>query len=234
MGFTKVVRIGTARTYGGRAYSVYCKIKYSDGRLSITGVEGPTNGGNCLGGCGQINLLEAGIVNFAPGWDQGKLETLAQTWDAWHLNDMRAGCEHQRADWNTKHKITLSHYTWSREYHALRQRAEGGKLSPEEYERYKEATGIVALVTLGFDSLKWDRHPAVLYALSRNLIRLERTEEKGAGWVRSSEHPEGLLTKPCPVCGYKYGTAWLREDVPAAVLDWLRALPDTDQTPAWV
>ena len=30
------------------------------------------------------------------------------------------------------------------------------------------------------------------------------------------------------------GTAWLREDVPAVVLDWLRALPDTDQTPAWV
>ncbi len=34
---------------------------------------------------------------------------------------------------------------------------------------------------------------------------------------------------------YSYGSAWLREEVPADVLDFLRSsLPDADITPAWV
>jgi len=61
-----------------------------------------------------------------------------------------------------------------------------------------------------------------------------RTERKSTGWLRYTEHPDGLLSKPCDVCGYHYGSAWQREEVPADVLDFLRALPDTDMTPAWV
>jgi hypothetical protein len=34
--------------------------------------------------------------------------------------------------------------------------------------------------------------------------------------------------------GYRYGTAWLREEVPAGVLEWLATRPDTDAQPAWV
>lgn len=45
-------------------------------------------------------------------------------------------------------------------------------------------------------------------------------------WVRRDEHPEGLLSFPCPTCGYKYGTRWLREEVPQEVLDFLTSLPD--------
>ena len=33
---------------------------------------------------------------------------------------------------------------------------------------------------------------------------------------------------------YKYGSAWLKIEVPADVLAWLAALPDTDRAPAWV
>jgi hypothetical protein len=36
------------------------------------------------------------------------------------------------------------------------------------------------------------------------------------------------------VCGYRYGTEWKREEVPADVLAFLRSLPDADMTPAWV
>ena len=53
-------------------------------------------------------------------------------------------------------------------------------------------------------------------------------------WVYPDEHPGGLLTKPCPVCGYRYGTAWKREEVPQNVIDWLFSLPETDVVPAWV
>jgi hypothetical protein len=38
---------------------------------------------------------------------------------------------------------------------------------------------------------------------------------------------------PCPICGYKYGSAWLKEEVPAEVIDWLFALPDSDERCVW-
>lgn len=34
--------------------------------------------------------------------------------------------------------------------------------------------------------------------------------------------------------GYNYGSAWKREELPASVIEFLRALPDTDKHPAWV
>ena len=34
--------------------------------------------------------------------------------------------------------------------------------------------------------------------------------------------------------GYRYGTAWQREDIPDDVTAWLQALPATDRQPAWV
>lgn len=34
--------------------------------------------------------------------------------------------------------------------------------------------------------------------------------------------------------GYKYGSKWLRIDVPTEVQEFLQSLPDTDKTPAWV
>ena len=60
------------------------------------------------------------------------------------------------------------------------------------------------------------------------------TEVKTLGWLKPDEHPDGILCKPCPVCGYKYGTSWLKEEVPADVIDWLFALPNTTVRPAWV
>lgn len=47
---------------------------------------------------------------------------------------------------------------------------------------------------------------------------LVRTETKAAGWLRPSDHPAGLLGKPCPVCGYKYGSEWRKEPLPAEVV----------------
>jgi hypothetical protein len=47
---------------------------------------------------------------------------------------------------------------------------------------------------------------------------LHRVERKHAGHMTTTEHPEGLLSKPCPTCGYKYGSEWKREDIPAATL----------------
>lgn len=40
-------------------------------------------------------------------------------------------------------------------------------------------------------------------------------------WVTEREHPEGLLSRPCPECGYKYGSAWLLDPLPVEVAETL-------------
>ena len=41
------------------------------------------------------------------------------------------------------------------------------------------------------------------------------TEVKALGLLRENEHPDGILSKPCPVCGYKYGNSWIYYPIPA-------------------
>jgi hypothetical protein len=74
---------------------VFCSIKYENGRLSICGVVGPKKNGDAVGSCGQINgSFQA--RDYTEGWDHDTLTRFLEVWDRWHLNDMRAACEHQR------------------------------------------------------------------------------------------------------------------------------------------
>lgn len=122
----------------------------------------PRTYGHCES-CGQI--VGTRLDGLAPGWGAATVGRFYELWDRWHLNDLRAGCEHQRAE------------GWGRE------RLEDGR---------------------------WTGH------------------------VYPKEHPRGVLCKPCPVCGYRYGTEWKYEEVPDDVLDFFRALPEPSITPVWV
>ena len=96
----KVVRLGTVDLgyYDRHKYAnVYAKITYNHGKLSICGVEGPLPSGNCLGGCGQIDMSRPCIVNLALGWTSEMVEWFYDVWGRYHLNDMKVGCEHQEA-----------------------------------------------------------------------------------------------------------------------------------------
>jgi len=171
----KIVRLGTRKTYGGRGYSVYCEITIKDGNLSIHGVEGPLPSGNCLGSCGQIDMSGLEMDGYAPGWSKELVQEFAQVWDRWHLNDMKAGCPHQRA--------------------------------------------------LGWDTERIDPSKETGWHVDMRTANLKR-------WLPETEG--GYLSKPCPECGYKYGTAWLKEELPQEVIDFLASLPKTDRQPAWV
>jgi hypothetical protein len=140
--FLKIVLLGTG-SYG----RVWCKINWDGTRLSITGVEGPLRNGDCRGGCGQIVMSRPVVERTAKGWSQELIREFWDTWDRWHLNNMRAECEHQR--------------------------------------------------------------------------------ERGETW---KTHPSA----ECPDCGYRLGSAWLKEEMPASVIEFLKSLPDTDQKPAWI
>jgi hypothetical protein len=163
----KIMRIGTIGTGNGRRASIFIKAELKEGNLSISGVIGPLSSGNALGGCGQIsmefehrnaedndtrysNLIKASSIKYAAGWDKEKWLDLLDIWEKWHLNNLKAGCEHQRA--------------------------------------------------LGWDKGGYDQHPS----------------------------------EPCPVCGYKYGSAWRRVEVPQDVINFLETLPDSDKQPSWI
>ena len=154
----------------------YVTVKIENGRLSITSVHGPKANGDCYGGCGQHDTP---LINPESkpeqGWTREQMERLHALWKRWHLNNMRPGCEHQRAE------------KWS--------------------ERPIDPSKPTNTYGLHFEGQK---HP------SWNMLT----------WVRRSEHPEGLMCEPCPECGYKYGTAWLREELPDEVIEELHSFPE--------
>lgn len=129
-------------------YDAFVEICYDEnkGKLSLHGVIGPMESGNCRGSVGQCQDEIRKGVPKAP-WTKKMVDKLCDIWDWWHLNGMRADCEHQRA----------------------------------------------------------------------------------LGW-----EGESYIGKPCPVCGYKYGTAWLKEEVPTNVIKWLESLPESKIKPAWI
>jgi hypothetical protein len=89
---TRRFKAGTFDRHG-----LFIEATLKDGCLSITG--SLYRGGSMVSAGQNRNdlkaLLERGII--APGLERDALERLAKVWDRWHLNDMRAECEHQRA-----------------------------------------------------------------------------------------------------------------------------------------
>lgn len=82
-----------------------------------------------------------------------RVRRIIEVWKRWHLNGLRAGCEHQREE-------------------------------------------------------KW------------GLKELEVNGKKQlSNWVYEKDHPEGVLMKPCPQCGYQYGSAWLFEEIPQEIIN---------------
>lgn len=112
----------------------------SERELSIAGVEGPKRNGDARGGCGQIVDSLADIYELSEGWTPEMVAKLADVWNRWHLNDMKAGCEHQRAaGWGTtpidpdkptnsygRHFPDQKHDTWNLAGWVKRSEWEGG------------------------------------------------------------------------------------------------------------
>ncbi len=231
--FTKVIQ-PTTLTVTVRSSTapvpVFCKIEFTDGKLSISGVEGPKRNGDAWGSCGQIDITGEGHKP-AEGWTAEQVARLAQVWKDHHLNDMRAGCEHQRRDWKPEEKVEIVTYklttqAWkdqeaTRKHHAAIIKR-GGTVKASETE-------------LALLNLPYERHDAPdADGPGSGMYEVEKRETKAAGWVYPKEDPRGLLTKACEVCGYKYGSSWLREEVPADVIEFLRSLPEATTKPAWV
>jgi hypothetical protein len=227
--FKRIYRLGISQN--DRGYGTYVKVEYTGGRLSITGVEGPKSNGDCAGGCGQIEMSLDG-VKFREGWPADRVARLLALWREWHLNDMQAGCAHQRATWDVSEPLALTDYSWSTQYHQLRTKAAAGALTPQEYADYAALSPRVQAVTTAIKRPKTETSE-VAFLIAGGWIIPGKSETKAAGWVYPEEHPGGLLCKPCEVCGYRYGSAWLKQEVPEDILAELLSFPETTCTPAW-
>ncbi len=173
-GYKKTVRLGTI-SGDGWGYSarsrlsvdVEVEIRDNNGEpeLSICGNIWKPHKGDIL--CGGQCYEE--IADAFP--NNPKVQRIVEIWKRWHLNDMRAGCEHQRSEGWAERPIDPSKPLDSYGTH---------------FEGQRQSS--------------W------------NML----------AWVRPDEHPEGLLGAPCPVCGYRYGSEWLHEELPAAIIDEVR------------
>lgn len=225
--FTRSVRVAKMKDArrGALNTDVFAFVKWDGSRLSITGVEGPDSRGECEGGCGQIMLRRDDHKDHIPEYDR-----LAEVWDRWHLNDMRAGCVHQMAEGWGSEKIEVATYNltseaWA-ERRALEQKGQRALLAGEAFQYTPDELAIVNL------PLTTNQAPDADSVGSGRYQVKDRTE-KWSGHVYPVEHPRGVLTKACPVCGHQYGTAWLFEEVPTDVLDFLRSLPQTNAPGSW-
>jgi len=214
--FRKEVTIGQMKD--DRRYWLHIEIEYKNKRLSITGEESSKNKRFWRSG-GQITL-EPGNIDFAQGWNRKKVERLAAIWNKWHLNDLHAECEHQRVNWNLDEKIEVIDFTWSKKFNDMRRRAEAGLMDENEYAEYKQIIPDVFETTINTTKHHW-LSPMVCGLLYLDLIKIDKRETKSAHWVRYNEHPQGLLCKPCEVCGYEYGTKWHIVEVPKTILQEL-------------
>lgn len=234
--FEKTVRLGTTKAgYPEREVDVFCRITLATkddkgARLSISGVVGPKRNGDAVGSSGQIEMSRPEIATLAPGWDRAMLARFWETWHRWHLNDMKAGCEHQRATWHPEAEVEIVTYRLDSE--AWKQQDEIKRRALKGLEQ-----GLTVHYTADereVMALPWETTTAPdADSSGSGRYSVQKRETKRAGWVYPAEHSAGLLMKPCEVCGYKYGSAWLFEEVPADVVAFLASLPDTDKTPAW-
>lgn len=255
------MRIGSI-PYGGKwRVDVFLKAEVDGDKLSITGVIGPKSNGDADGGCGQISmefahrdpthnykrysrLITPDQIQFAPGWSAAQWLDLLDVWEKWHLNDMRPNCEHQTGpEWDTRKELTLYYFRLSpdTEHFRIATAKDQGEalLACRPFIPTQEQTKVALMADrLTFHEATLPKELAGYYVPNwpqYNGDTYNRASEvKTAGWVYPTEHPQGLLCKPCPVCGYAYGAEWRKESLPAAVASFIESLPDTDKTPAWV
>ena len=157
--------------------------------------------------------------------DDETFKVIYRLWKLYHLNDMHAECEHQRAlGWDklASEKVTLYHWRMTSEAVNEQNKAKKAALSAlTAGETFIPTTEQTFFAGLSYSLTTWTETPpeelAKYYEPKKSLYAGDsgHTEIRALGWLKESEHPDGLLSKACPVCGYKYGSSWVYFPIPA-------------------
>lgn len=207
-GKVNAVTVGIRYTAPGQVDE--CGNDRPDGDISMSGSVWNSRRSDIVRG-GQC---EDAIREYFPA--SADVQRLCDLWDRWHMSGTRAGCEHQRAAGLASKPLVLVDYMlntdiWQRQ-NAVKDaiikaaaRGQSIKLAPAGAE-------LLALAL----SFTGPELPAASPLLEKYAEK--KRETKLAGWVYPKEHADGQLCRPCPVCGYKYGSKWLAEKIPADVV----------------
>ena len=134
---------------------------------------------------------------------------IMELWEKYHLNEMKAWCEHQNYGEDMQEEVTVYHLSGNEEYERL------SKIR-ELPERYLEVTE---------EGLK--NVPLALYEYSSYKLKNNTHKEiKSTGWITYDElyAPEGLIGRECPECGAKYGHGWYYMPIPENDLNRIKGL----------
>lgn len=165
------------------------------------------------------------LDTIAPYIDSPLYSEILRLWELYHLNDMHPECEHQHAEgWHkiASKKVNLYHWRLTREASNEQKAAEKAAISAlkagETFTPSEQQTFISCLpYSLTTHTDTPPENVAKYYEPKKPLYTGDtgHTETKACGWLHEDEHPEGILSKACPVCGYKYGTSWVYFPIPA-------------------
>ena len=189
-----------------------------DGELHGLDVHGPESGAEIrvAESCGQIRETIA-------EWFPEVVPLLA-----WHLNDMHAGCEHQEAlGWGRGKTITLAAGSLTpAQREAIEHKASEvcKRAREKEYEkrlallRSDQNYKVRWLKSILGRNLTIDEFHGPMKA-TRFLVALRAEVEK----MITPEPFDAAIYKdsigaPCPECGYCYGTAWLKRELPPEIV----------------
>lgn len=155
--------------------------------------------------------------------DNETFNTLHRLWKKYHLNGMHPECEHQRnLGWEEMAKKEVYIYHWRLngktlskmneiKNTALKNLSEVGEacITEEEQKIMSLNYSLDTYTETLDDELAEFYEP---YNSSTSIIKFKEIQK--LGWLKQGKHPEGILSKPCPICGYKYGSAWLYMPIP--------------------
>lgn len=116
--------------HGQGSCNLWIQVKFTGGRLSITGVEGPLINGDCRGSAGQCGIDPE--AKPADGYTVETLARLREIWERWHLNDMRPHSPEMAAlGWpeEARREIFRHEFTQTREASEARRAAEAAALA---------------------------------------------------------------------------------------------------------
>lgn len=192
--FGKVDFNGTGR----RINRLTVDVEYTDGRFSASGNIWSNEQTDCFysGQClDELNKFLHSNPTF---------QTIYRLWDLYHLNDLRPYCEHQKElGWVDIARKEVLVYCYKMKHKTLIEQLRVERLAKERPLTSEERK----IYVLKYCFETWQESNDERY-------ELECTKMKTLGWLHPEEHPDGLLTKPCPVCGYGYGTKWMFEQIP--------------------
>ena len=167
------------------------------------------SGGQCL------DIIPSFVERMTNKKEIKKLLLIYELWQKYHLNDMNADCEHAINEKAIK-KIKIYSYTFKGYFNKFESACKillKNKYLRENIKLNNQIQEILKNYRWGFETEhKLNHFPKYI----KKFYEIKEIKTESTGWLRYDEKlmPSGILCKPCPICGYKYGATWNYRPIP--------------------